>query len=203
MMAVDPCATPAEVDALAVRFGAAAIADADQVRRGSGQARRHSGAAILKLTSGSTGVARATRTTEAQMIADALHIVQAMSIDPGDTQIAAIPMSHSYGLGNLLLPLLLQGTACVLRDSFVPQLVTTDAQRFGAQIFPAVPFMFEYFLDHPPAGGWPPALQRLISAGAPLSAATVRAFHDRFGVKIHSFYGASETGGIAFDADDE
>lgn len=203
MMAVDACATPAEVDALALRFGAAAIVDADRVRRGSGQARRHSGAAILKLTSGSTGVAKATRTTEAQMIADALHIVQAMCIHAGDTQVAAIPMSHSYGLGNLLLPLLLQGTACVLRDSFVPQLVPADAQRFGAQIFPAVPFMFEYFLDHPPAGGWPPALRRLISAGAPLSAATVRAFHDRFGLKIHSFYGASETGGIAFDADDE
>jgi len=203
MMAVDGCATPPEVEALAVRFGATAIVDADQVRRNHGQARRHSGAAILKLTSGSTGVAKATRTTEAQMIADALHIVQAMSIHAGDTQIAAIPMSHSYGLGNLLLPLLLQGTACVLRDSFVPQLVPADARRFGARIFPAVPFMFEYFLDHPPAGGWPPALRQLISAGAPLGAATVRAFHDRFGLKIHSFYGASETGGIAFDADDE
>jgi len=203
MMAVDACATPAEVDALAARFGAAAIVTADRVRRSSGEARRHSGAAVLKLTSGSTGVSKATRTTEAQMIADALHIVEAMEIRPGDTQIAAIPMSHSYGLGNLLLPLLLQGTACVLRDSFVPQLVPADARRFGAQIFPAVPFMFEYFLDHPPAGGWPPTLRRLISAGAPLCAATVRAFHDRFGLKIHSFYGASETGGIAFDADDD
>src|SRR3954454_9485785 len=110
-----------------------------------------------------------------------------MAIAPGETQIAAFPMSPSYGLGNLLLPLLLQGTACVLRDSFVPQLVPADAQRFGARIFPAVPFMFEYFLAHPPAGGWPPALQRLICAGAPLSAATVRAFHELFGVKIHSF----------------
>lgn len=203
VMAVDAWATPTEVDALAIRFGAAAIVNADAVRCSPGAMRRHAGAAILKLTSGSTGAAKATRTTEAQMIADALHIIEAMDIRAADTQIAAIPMSHSYGLGNLLLPLLLQGTACVLRDSFVPQLVPADAHRFGARIFPAVPFMFEYFLDHPPAGGWPPALQRLISAGAPLSAATVRAFHDRFGVKIHSFYGASETGGIAFDADDE
>ena len=203
VMAVDACATPAEVDALATRFGAAAIVEADQVRSSGAEVRRHHGAAILKLTSGSTGASKATRTTEAQMIADALHIVDAMDIRPGDTQIAAIPMSHSYGLGNLLLPLLLQGTACVLRDGFVPQLVPADAERFGARIFPAVPFMFEYFLEHPPAGGWPRALGRLISAGAPLSPATVRAFHDRFGVKIHSFYGASETGGIAFDAGDE
>ena len=201
MLAVDACSTPVEVDAVAARFEAAAIVNADEVRCLAGTARQV-GAAILKLTSGSTGASRATRTTEAQMIADALHIVEAMDIRPDDTQIAAIPMSHSYGLGNLLLPLLLQGTACVLRDSFVPQLLPADAHRFGARLFPGVPFMFEYFLDHPPADGWPAALRRLISAGAPLSAATVRAFHDRFGIKIHSFYGASETGGIAFDGDD-
>ena len=34
-------------------------------------------------------------------------------------------------------------------------------------------------------------------------AATVRAFHARFGLKIHSFYGTTETGGIAFDDDDD
>ena len=203
VLAVDACAAPAEVEALAARFDAAAIVDADEVRAVARPARRYRGAAILKLTSGSTGAAKATRTTEAQMIADALHILEAMDIRAADTQIAAIPMSHSYGLGNLLLPLLLQGTACVLRDSFVPQLLPADAHRFGARIFPGVPFMFEYFLDHPPAGGWPATLGRLISAGAPLGAATVRGFHERFGVKIHSFYGASETGGIAFDADDE
>jgi len=203
VLAVDACAAPAEVDALAARFDAAAVVTADEVRCIAGAARRQTGAAILKLTSGSTGASKATMTTEAQMIADGLHVVEAMDIRAGDTQIAAIPMSHSYGLGNLLLPLLLQGTACVLRDSFVPQLLPADAQRFGARVFPGVPFMFQYFLDNPPADGWPASLRRLISAGAPLSAATVRAFHDRFGIKIHSFYGASETGGIAFDGDDE
>jgi long-chain acyl-CoA synthetase len=66
-----------------------------------------------------------------------------------------------------------------------------------------VPFMFEYFLTNPPEGGWPPSLRYLISAGAPLAPATVRAFHERYGVKLHSLYGASETGAIAFDASDE
>ena len=97
------------------------------------------------------------------------------------------------------MPLLMQGTALVLRESFVPHQLPADARRFGARVFPGVPFMFEYFLANPPADGWPPCLRRLISAGAPLLPATVRAFHERFGVKIHSFYGATETGGIAFD----
>ena len=63
--------------------------------------------------------------------------------------------------------------------------------------------MFDHFATHPPPGGWPPTLTHLITAGAPLSRALVDTFHGRFGVKIHSFYGTSETGGIAFDDVDD
>jgi long-chain acyl-CoA synthetase len=122
-----------------------------------------------------------------------------MRIAPADTQIAAVPLSHSYGLGNLVLPLLIQGTAIVLRESFIPQQLPDDARRYGTRVFPGVPFMFEHFIAHPPADGWPACLEQLISAGAPLTPTTVRGFHARFGVKIHSFYGATETGGITFD----
>ena len=83
----------------------------------------------------------------------------------------SIPLSHSYGLGVLLMPLLLQGTAIVLRESFVPHQLPADARQFGARVFPGVPFMFEYFVANPPAGGWPPGAAALISAGAPLAAA--------------------------------
>src|SRR5262249_38112581 len=155
--------------------------------------------AMLKLTSGSTGVPKAALTTEAQLVADATHIIAAMGIRPEDRQIAAIPISHSYGLGNLVLPLLMQGTAFVLRDGFVPHQIPADARRYGARVFPGVPFMFEHFLANPPPDGWPPSLWLLISAGAPLAPSTTRAFYERYGVKIHSFYGSTETGGIAYD----
>jgi long-chain acyl-CoA synthetase len=138
-----------------------------------------------------------------QLIADASHIVEAMGIRPDDTQIAIIPLSHAYGLSVLLLPALLQGTALVLRESFVPHQLPTDAVTHRARIFPGVPYMFEYFIAHPPPGGWPAGLERLISAGARLDPATIRRFHELFGVKIHTFYGATETGGIAFDNGDD
>ena len=170
--------------------------------RRTGSLRPYPAAAMLKVTSGSTGAPKATLTTEAQLIADATHIIAGMRIAPADTQIAAVPLSHSYGLGNLVLPLLLQGTAIVLRDSFIPQQLPDDARRYRTRVFPGVPFMFEYFIAHPPADGWPACLEHLISAGAPLTPATVRGFHARFGVKIHSFYGATETGGITFDGTD-
>ena len=199
VMPVDGCATPTEIHQLAERFGAASIVTPSAIGSVEWTPRTYPAAAILKLTSGSTGTPKATLTTEAQLVADATHIVAAMDIRPGDVQIAAIPISHSYGLGNLMVPLLTQGTAFVLRDSFVPHQLPDDARRVGARVFPGVPFIFEYFLANPPAGGWPPTLTRLVSAGAPLLPATARDFHARFGVTFHSFYGSSETGGIAFD----
>jgi long-chain acyl-CoA synthetase len=224
IMPIDAGTPLPELLALADRFAAAALIVPAALDAEPGEAREpaveldaglrvltlhpraprcYPGAAILKVTSGSTGPAQATVTTEAQLVADGAHIVAAMRIAPSDTQVASIPISHSYGLGVVLMPLLMQGTACVLRDSFVPHQLPADARRFGARTFPGVPFMFEYFLANPPAGGWPPTLQRLMSAGAPLAPATVRAFHERYGVKIHSFYGTTETGGIAFDDSDD
>jgi acyl-CoA synthetase (AMP-forming)/AMP-acid ligase II len=162
----------------------------------------YAGAAVLKLTSGSSGRPKATFTTEAQALADARHIIEGMGIAPDDVQMGAIPLSHSYGIGNLVLPLLMQGTALVLRNSFFPQQVADDARMFGARVMCGVPFMFEHFVTHPPPAGWPPTLRWLISAGAPLDTRTQMQFARAFDVKIHSFYGTSETGGISFDATD-
>ena len=224
IMPLDPGTTAAEVLGLADRFAAAAVLlpvamAADTARFGGHRSidiggltlvplahaapRRYPGCAMLKLTSGSTGLPKAAIATDAQLVGDGTQIAAAMGIQPSDTQVAVVPLSHSYGLGVLLMPLLLQGTAIVLRDSFVPPQLVDDARHSGARVLPGVPFLFQYFVTNPPPGGWPPRLQWLISAGAPLPPATVRAFHDRFGVKIHSFYGATEAGGIAFDGDDE
>jgi long-chain acyl-CoA synthetase len=161
------------------------------------------GAAALKLTSGSTGLPKATFTTDAELVIDADQILGAMDIRPEHTQIAAIPLSHAYGLGNLLVPALTRGTAIILREGFVPHALLADARAYGADAFPGVPFMFEHLAGSPTADGWPPTLQKLVSAGARLEPSTVRRFFDAFGVKIHSFYGTSETGGIAYDDGDE
>ena len=126
-----------------------------------------------------------------------------MGIAADDTQLAVIPLSHSYGFGNLLMPLLLQGTAIVLQG-FVRAEPDARSTRSGfqARVFPGVPYMFNYLAAQPSGGGL-----AAVSAVADFGRRTARcadgpAFHDRFGIKIHSFYGASETGGIAYDASD-
>jgi len=193
---IDPPHFPGDGPAIAMPGGLT-------LARRPGAAFNYRGTAMLKLTSGSTGLPRAARITEAQLIADGAQISTAMDIGPEETQLAVIPLSHSYGLGVIVMPLLLQGTPIILRESFIPPQLPADVRQFGARRLPGVPFMFEHLLDHPPAGGWPATLTRLVSAGARLSARTVRAFHDRYGIKVHSFYGTTETGGISYDESDD
>lgn len=158
---------------------------------------------MLKLTSGSTGEPRAAAVTEPQLLADSRRLMLAMGIGPDDTQVAATPLSHAYGHGNLIVPVLLQGTAIIRRESFVPNKLVEDARTYGGRAFPGVPFMFDHLAAHLPDAAWPPALTTLLSAGAPLPMSTVRAFHARFGIKVHSFYGTSESGGISYDDAEE
>jgi acyl-CoA synthetase (AMP-forming)/AMP-acid ligase II len=224
LMPIDGGTPAVEVAALARRFGATvaivreqapgaeALVDLEPFAEGLVVARiagsepaphLYGGAAALKLTSGSTGLPKATFTTESQLVLDALHIAEAMDIRPHDCQIAAIPISHAYGIGSLVLPLLLQGTAFVLRDGFVPHQFHSDASTYGVRVFPGVPFMFEHFVGHLPRDHWPGTVETLISAGARLEPSTAHGFHSTFGIKIHSFYGTSETGGISYDDSQE
>jgi len=169
------------------------------VWRVAGESAQYESVALMKLTSGSTGLPKAILATEANLVADVQHIVEAMGIRADDVQLAATPLSHAYALGNLVLPVVWQGTAMVLRDGFVPHRLVEDVAAHSVRVWPGVPFMFEHVLQHPPPGGLPSCLERLISAGAPLDHGVQRRFYERFGLKVHSFYGTSETGGITFD----
>ena len=153
LLPIDGSAPAAEAAAVAARFEASALVVPEAARaRGSTCCRRGFGSpaapirhgrsrataagpvAMLKLTSGSTGVPKATVTTEAQIAADGRALSEIMGIRPDDWQVGAIPVSHSYALGNIVAPLLLQGTPVVLRDAFVPAQILDDAVRVGARL---------------------------------------------------------------------
>jgi long-chain acyl-CoA synthetase len=162
----------------------------------------YAGGALLKLTSGSTGLPKATCTSERNLIEDTSHITEAMGIGRDDVQLGMIPISHAYGFGNLVMPLLMQGSVAILRDGFVPPLFPADVAAYEATAFHGVPFMYDVLIEHLEPELWPQSLRLLVSAGARLEPETIRKFHARFGAKIHSFYGASEAGGICFDDTD-
>jgi len=154
--------------------------------------------ACVKITSGSSQGPKAIACRAAHLLADGRNVVATMGIRAGDRNLAAIPLGHSYGLGNLVLPLILQGTAVVCAAEYLPRQLVDWIARHRVTVFPGVPALFRVLAALPP-GLALAGLRTAISAGAMLSPETAQAFHVRFGIKIHNFYGSSETGGITYD----
>jgi long-chain acyl-CoA synthetase len=165
--------------------------------------RTYDDALLLKLTSGSSGDPKAVHVTEANLWNDARHIVEAMGIGPHDVNYGVIPISHSYGLGNLVAPLFLQGTPIALRDLFLPNQMLEDVATHGISVLPGVPILFRQVVDRYRGMRLPPSLRLLVSAGARIDLELVSDFKKTLGLKIHSFYGSSETGGITYDDEEE
>ena len=151
----------------------------------------------VKLTSGSTGEFKPVYCSPAQLIRDGRNICATMGIRPDDRNLALIPLGHSYGLGNLVMPLILQGTPVVCAQTVVPRHILEIIREQRVTVFPTVPAVLRALamLDAPK----PPSLRLVISAGAPLSAEVAQQFYRRYRLKIHNFYGASEIGGICYD----
>jgi len=159
---------------------------------------------FLKLTSGSSGEPKAVVVSEANLWNDGRHVVEAMGIRTNDVNYGVIPLSHSYGLGNLVAPLLTQGTPLALRELFLPGQLGEDARVTSLSVLPGVPFLLEQVLNQLRGrGGLPSTLRLLITAGARIDPDLVTSFKKELGAKIHSFYGSSETGGITYDDQDE
>ena len=154
---------------------------------------------VLKLTSGSTELPKAAVASDLHLVNDGRHIIEAMGIGPDDVNYTCTPVSHSYALGNVVMPLLWQGTRTVLRQSFNPSRFVHEVAACGATVFPGVPFMFERIRSLSGVNRLPESLRLLITAGARIDPATVRWFRQRLDRKVHSFYGSSETGGISYD----
>ena len=153
---------------------------------------------LLKLTSGTTAAPRAIRFRSEQLLADCNQICDTMGISDVDLNFGVIPISHSYGFSNLLTPLIARGVPLVLSGDRVPRAVLVDLARTNATVFPGMPLFYQSFCEMetvPPL----PKLRLCISAGAPLPLSTAKKFHRKFGLPIHSFYGASECGGICYD----
>lgn len=151
---------------------------------------------IIKLTSGTTGRPLSLIFTAGQMIADGKQVTSTMGITRRDLNYALLPLGHSYGLGNLTIPLIAQGVPLVCGSAPLPHAIAADFARWKPTVFPSVPAIWRALASSEIALG---SLRLGISAGAPLPPEVAREFVARFGRRLHSFYGSTETGGIAYD----
>ncbi|HEX6203729.1 MAG TPA: class I adenylate-forming enzyme family protein [Thermoanaerobaculia bacterium] len=157
------------------------------------------GTAIVKLTSGSTGAARGVALGVETLLADDEALAATMGLRADDRLLAAIPLSHSYGLSSLAVPALVRGLPLVLPERDGPFGPLAAAEAAEATVFPTVPAWLGGLvrLAEPPP--LPPSIRLVLAAGAPLAAETSARFRERHGRPVHVFYGASECGGICYD----
>jgi long-chain acyl-CoA synthetase len=152
------------------------------------------------LTSGTTAAPRVIRFRSEQLLADCNQICETMGISDLDLNFGVIPISHSYGFSNLLSPLIARGVPMVLSRDRLPRAVLADLAHTSATVFPGMPVFYQAFCEMEDIPLLP-KLRLCISAGAPLATSVAQQFRQKFGLPIHSFYGASECGGICYDRD--
>jgi acyl-CoA synthetase (AMP-forming)/AMP-acid ligase II len=151
----------------------------------------------LKSTSATGGAARFVAFTPEQLMADAENIVATMGLRADWPNLGVISLAHSYGFSNLILPLLLHGIPLILAPAPLPEIIRRAAKNESHITLPAVPAMWRAWHD---ADAIPQNVRLAISAGAPLPVNLEQEIFEANGLKIHNFLGASECGGIAYDA---
>jgi len=151
----------------------------------------------LKLTSATTGTPRVVAFSAEQLEADVDNIVATMGLRRDWPNLGVISLSHSYGFSNLVLPLLLHGIPLILQSSPLPEAVRRAAKEVSSITLPGVPALWRAWQE---ADTIPPNLRLAISAGAPLPLQVEQTVFEKTGTKLHNFYGATECGGIAYDA---
>ena len=155
----------------------------------------HADLAILLSSSGSSGTPKMIRLSHANLIANALSIVEYLEITQHDRALTTLPLFYSYGL-SVVHSHLLAGASLVLDSRSVtdPELW----QRFEAQTcssFAGVPHTFELLERTDFFAGPPRGLRYVTVAGGKLSAERVSTFATALadvGVRFFVMYGQTE-----------
>lgn len=156
------------------------------------------GTALVKLTSGSTVDPRGACFTEEALAEGIDHIVRGMELTTADRVLVSIPLGHSYGFDNGVLSLAAAGTSLVLQPDVLPVALLATLRAQAITFFPAVPALVRALA----AVDWtgPFSLRSVICASAPLAPDVADAFAARARLRVRQFYGATECGGISFEA---
>ena len=155
------------------------------------------GVALVKHTPGAGGVPRGIFFTPSALIDEADRLAAAMALTPDSPNLAVVSLAHSYGFGNIVLPLLLHGVPVVWLDVPFPRIVEAAMEKHPPLTIPAVPSIWRAWHR---AGILARSDIRLaISAGSPLPGDLEREVFQTRRLKIHNLYGTSETGAISWD----
>jgi len=148
--------------------------------------------ALVLYTSGSTGRPKGARFSHrALAIANQSWAGPVIGLRDGDVLLAALPLSHAFGINGALFAPLLAGTTVALVERFVPEAVAGLLERLGVTVLPGVATMFRRLLDVPGFRG-ARGLRLGVSGAAPCPWDLAQEWRARTGVRIIRGYGMTE-----------
>ena len=116
-----------------------------------------------------------------------------MALTPDDVVLAALPLSHSFGLCGALLAPLLAGARVALIERFTPEEALRAIARHRVTVLPGVATMFRRMLDAPAfASADLSSLRLAVSGAAPCPWDLAEEWRARTGVRILRGYGMTE-----------
>ena len=149
-------------------------------------------AAMVQLTSGSTGEAKGVLLTHGNLICNARGIVARTGITPADRLLHLMPLHHTNGVNNQLIAPFLAGAAVVLADRFRAEAVEDQIAEYGVTCVTGVPTMYSRMLPHLRDPARRRSLRFLRCGSAPISVALHERVEAAFGVPLVVSYGLSE-----------
>ncbi len=154
-------------------------------------------AAVL-YTSGTTGKPKGVMVTHKNIIFSSRMKSEQLPLYHGERILCALPLFHSGGLHDLVLPCMYPGTTIILRQRFSASEFWECVERYKVNGFLLVPTMWNILLKSPEASGADTRSLRLgLSGAAPIPPEQLQECEERFGIPVLEAYGMTEnTGGI-------
>jgi crotonobetaine/carnitine-CoA ligase len=149
--------------------------------------------ATIQYTSGTTGRPKGVVLPHSSYLRSAEEMVAGLSLGPGDRIMTALPLYHANPQFYVIASALTAGCSIALSKRFVPAEFLQEAADLAATGFTYVGTVLSMILNRTPHSP-EHQLRFCVGGGAPLTIWT--AVEDRFGVRVHELYGATESGGF-------
>src|SRR5688572_15736233 len=149
-------------------------------------------------TSGSTGEPQPNYKHWGLLVANMHGGMRRMGVGRAHTVLGTVPPQHMFGFESTVLLPLVAGAAMTAERLYYPGDIDAAVTRAAApRILFTTPFHMRAWLDSHGDGEAVPAVERIVSATAPLSVALARRAEQATGAELHEIYGCTEAGQVA------